>query len=38
MNEEIDFILDSTKEAMDTALKHLEKQLLKSMCVYNLYI
>lgn len=28
MNEEIDFILDSTKEAMDTALKHLEKQLL----------
>lgn len=28
MKEEIDFILDSTKESMDAALKHLEKQLL----------
>lgn len=28
MNEEIQFILDSTKEAMDNAVKHLEKQLL----------
>lgn len=28
MNEDIQFILDSTKESMDTALKHLEKQLL----------
>lgn len=28
MNEEIKFILDSTKEAMDNAQKHLEKQLL----------
>ncbi len=27
MNEDIQFILDSTKEAMDAALKHLEKQL-----------
>ncbi len=27
MNEEVQFILDSTKEAMDKALKHLEKQL-----------
>ena len=26
MNEEIDFILDSTKESMVNALKHLEKQ------------
>lgn len=26
MNEEINFILDSTKEAMDNALKHLDKQ------------
>ncbi|MGC1631188.1 MAG: ribosome recycling factor, partial [Gelidibacter sp.] len=26
MNEDIKFILDSTKEAMDNALKHLEKQ------------
>jgi len=25
MNEEIDFILDSTKESMDAAIKHLEK-------------
>ena len=25
MNEEIDFILDSTKESMNGALKHLEK-------------
>lgn len=28
MNEDIQFILDSTKEAMDNAVKHLEKQLL----------
>lgn len=28
MNEEIQFILDSTKEAMDNAQRHLEKQLL----------
>ena len=28
MNEEIDFILDSTKEAMVNALKHLEKQFV----------
>jgi len=28
MNEEIQFILDSTKEAMDAAIKHLEKQLV----------
>ena len=28
MNEDIQFILDSTKEAMDNALKHLVKQLL----------
>lgn len=28
MNEDIQFILDSTKEAMDNAQKHLEKQLL----------
>lgn len=28
MNEEIDFILDTTKESMDGALKHLEKQLV----------
>ncbi|WNH08916.1 ribosome recycling factor [Thalassobellus suaedae] len=27
MNEDIQFILDSTKEAMDNAIKHLEKQL-----------
>ena len=27
MNEDIQFILDATKEAMDAALKHLEKQL-----------
>ncbi len=27
MSEEIQFILDSTKESMDSALKHLEKQL-----------
>ena len=26
--EEIQFILDSTKESMESALKHLEKQLL----------
>jgi ribosome recycling factor len=28
MNEEIDFILDSTKEAMVNALKHLDKQFV----------
>ena len=28
MNEEIEFILDSTKEAMEEALKHLEKELV----------
>jgi len=28
MNEEIDFILDSTKEAMQNAIAHLEKKLL----------
>lgn len=28
MNEEVDFILDSTKEAMENALTHLEKRLL----------
>ena len=27
MNEEIDFILDSTKEAMNGAIAHLEKEL-----------
>ena len=27
MNEEIQFIIDSTKEAMDAAIKHFEKQL-----------
>ena len=27
MDEEIQFILDTTQEAMDNALKHLEKQL-----------
>jgi ribosome recycling factor len=28
MNEDIQFILDSTKEAMDNAIKHLEKQFV----------
>ncbi|GAA3601521.1 ribosome recycling factor [Flavivirga amylovorans] len=28
MNEDIQFILDSTKEAMDNAIKHLEKQFI----------
>lgn len=28
MNEEIKFILDSTKESMDNAIKHLEKQFI----------
>lgn len=28
MNEDIQFILDSTKESMDSAIKHLEKQLV----------
>ncbi|GGH44731.1 ribosome-recycling factor [Mangrovimonas yunxiaonensis] len=27
MNEDIDFILDTTKESMEQAIKHLEKQL-----------
>jgi len=27
MNEELQFILDSAKEAMDAALKHLESNL-----------
>ena len=29
MNEEIDFILDTTKESMDGAMLHLEKSLVK---------
>lgn len=28
MNEDIQFVLDSTKEAMDNAIKHLEKQFV----------
>lgn len=28
MNEDVDFILDSSEEAMQNAIKHLEKQLL----------
>ena len=28
MNEEIEFILDTAKEAMDNAIRHLEKQLV----------
>ena len=28
MNEEITFILDTAKEAMDAAIKHLEKQFV----------
>ncbi|MHA6278738.1 ribosome recycling factor [Salinimicrobium sp. CAU 1759] len=28
MNDELDFVIDSTKEAMDQAILHLEKQLL----------
>ena len=28
MNEEIEFILESTKEAMEKALTHLEKQFV----------
>lgn len=28
MNEDIKFIIDTTKEAMDAAIKHLEKQLV----------
>ncbi|MCA0131010.1 ribosome recycling factor [Winogradskyella alexanderae] len=28
MNEEINFIIDTAKEAMDAAIKHLEKQLV----------
>ncbi|MGJ5641746.1 ribosome recycling factor [Formosa sp. S-31] len=28
MNEDIQFIIDSTKEAMEAAIKHLEKQLV----------
>ncbi len=29
MNEEIDFILDSTKESMDAAISHLEREFVK---------
>ena len=29
MEEEIKFIIDETKEAMDKAITHLEKQLVK---------
>ena len=29
MNEEVKFILDTTKEAMDNAIYHLEKELVK---------
>ena len=29
MNEEVDFILESTKENMDNAISHLEKELVK---------
>lgn len=29
MNEEVKFILDTTKEAMDNAISHLEKELVK---------
>lgn len=29
MNEDIQFILDSTKEGMDAAIKHLEKEFVK---------
>src|SRR5690606_6619789 len=29
MNEELQFILDSTKEAMQAAIEHLDKQLQK---------
>ena len=28
MNEDIQFILDATREAMENAIKHLEKQLI----------
>ena len=28
MEEEIELIIDSTREAMDNAIKHLEKQLI----------
>ena len=28
MNEEVEFIIDTTKEAMENAIKHLEKQFL----------
>ena len=28
MNEDIKFVIDSTKEAMENAIKHLEKQFL----------
>ena len=28
MNEEVEFIIDTTKEAMENAIKHLEKQLV----------
>ncbi len=29
MNEEVTFVIDSTKESMDAAIKHLEKELVK---------
>lgn len=29
MNEEVDFILDSTKESMDAAISHLEREFVK---------
>ncbi len=29
MNEEVDFILDATKESMEKAISHLEKELVK---------
>ncbi|NER09541.1 ribosome recycling factor [Muriicola jejuensis] len=29
MNEEVDFVIDSAKESMDAAIKHLEKELVK---------
>lgn len=29
MNEDVQFILDSTKESMDAAMKHLEKEFVK---------
>ncbi len=29
MNEEVDFVIDTAKESMDAAIKHLEKELVK---------